>query len=225
MRRRTARTALICLVAVGALLGMTPAEAGPAPVQTFTDVPPSHPFYDEIEWAAANGIANGFPDHTFRPGNSVTKEAMAAFTWRTAGEPEPDYTGCEEFPCWVDDCLPLTGIGTSPFYDALWWSFSKGAVDCPGRYNVPDRPYYPAHPQIRERAVRFVVTGLDIPADWDSPALFSDVPDGSRNFGFVQAAAQLDIANGYPNGTFRPDANVSRMAAIAFLYRAAHLPD
>jgi hypothetical protein len=226
MRRSTVRTALICLVAVGVVLGMAPAEAGPAPAQTFTDVPPSHPFYEEIEWAAANGIANGYADGTFRPGKSVSKEALAAFTWRVAGEPEPDNTGCEKYPCWSDDCIHLNDILDTPFYWALWWSMSKGGVACPSRFDGVFRPYYPSHPQTRERAMRVILTGLDIPGHWEPPSLFSDVPYGqATNYGWVQAAAELDIANGYPNGTFRPNANVSRMAAIAFLYRAAHLPD
>ena len=48
----------------------------------FSDVPTGHPFYTEIAWLAEQGITTGFPDGTFRPGQSITREAMAAFLYR-----------------------------------------------------------------------------------------------------------------------------------------------
>jgi hypothetical protein len=59
-----------------------------APVTpTFSDVPTTHPFYDEIEWLADSGISEGFDDGTFGPGANVTRQAMAAFLNRFAGVP------------------------------------------------------------------------------------------------------------------------------------------
>ena len=51
-------------------------------VGTFSDVPESNPFYDEIEGGAENGIIEGFPDGTFRPSNNVTRHEVAAFMAR-----------------------------------------------------------------------------------------------------------------------------------------------
>ena len=45
-------------------------------------MPPSHTFYDEIEWLADSGITTGYPDGTFRPGAPVTRQAMAAYLER-----------------------------------------------------------------------------------------------------------------------------------------------
>src|SRR5690606_29527122 len=55
--------------------------------QTFTDVPNWHPFWREIEWLATTGITTGYSDGTFQPGSTVTRQAMAAFLHRLAGEP------------------------------------------------------------------------------------------------------------------------------------------
>jgi putative N-acetylmannosamine-6-phosphate epimerase len=52
---------------------------------TFTDVPEGHPFFEEIEALAASGITTGWPDGTFRPSNSVSRQAMAAFLYRALG--------------------------------------------------------------------------------------------------------------------------------------------
>lgn len=52
----------------------------------FSDVPTSHPFHDDISWMAATGISEGFADGTYRPGEPVTRQAMAAFMRRLAGD-------------------------------------------------------------------------------------------------------------------------------------------
>jgi hypothetical protein len=60
----------------------------PPPQPTFSDVPPTHPFFVEIEWAAALGIAGGYQDGTYHPGATITRASMAAFLHRRAGGPE-----------------------------------------------------------------------------------------------------------------------------------------
>lgn len=74
--RRAAIVAAIVLVPSLGLVGSAWAA------QTFTDVPPDHPFYAEIEWGAASGVIEGYPDGTFRPSNTVTRQAVAAFMAR-----------------------------------------------------------------------------------------------------------------------------------------------
>ncbi|MEE1618896.1 S-layer homology domain-containing protein [Brachybacterium sp. J153] len=39
-------------------------------------------FYDEITWAAATGISTGWSDGTYRPLQSINRDAMAAFIYR-----------------------------------------------------------------------------------------------------------------------------------------------
>lgn len=55
----------------------------------FADVSPSHPFYEEIQWMGASGISTGTPQSggkpLYKPGSSVTREAMAAFLFRFEG--------------------------------------------------------------------------------------------------------------------------------------------
>ena len=50
----------------------------------FKDVDASYPFYKEIVWMYQQGITTGYPDGTFRPNDSVSREAMAAFFYRQA---------------------------------------------------------------------------------------------------------------------------------------------
>jgi hypothetical protein len=54
----------------------------PPAVPTFRDVPRTSPYYEAIEWAAASGITNGYPDGTFQGSGSITRQAMAAMFHR-----------------------------------------------------------------------------------------------------------------------------------------------
>jgi hypothetical protein len=54
----------------------------PPATSPFSDMTPSTPFYKEITWLASTGITGGFSDGTFRAGQSVKRDAMAAFLFR-----------------------------------------------------------------------------------------------------------------------------------------------
>ena len=62
-------------------------EYQPPASSPFTDVPTSHRFYREISWASASGLTTGYSDGTFRPADTVSRGAVAAFLWRLAGTP------------------------------------------------------------------------------------------------------------------------------------------
>lgn len=69
----------LALPAVLAVLIALPAGIMVAGTQTFTDVPPSHPFYADIEALAASGVTSGCTATTYCPNNNVTRAQMAAF--------------------------------------------------------------------------------------------------------------------------------------------------
>lgn len=84
MSHRATRKRTLSLVAAGAVaIGVAAGSATAAVV--FDDVPESHPFRDEISAVADAGVAGGFPDGTYRPGDEVTRQAMAAFLGRGLG--------------------------------------------------------------------------------------------------------------------------------------------
>jgi hypothetical protein len=70
------------LLLMGFLVGVpTAALAG----HEFPDVPTGHPFHDDIGAIAQAGITAGFTDGTYRPGDPVTRQSMAAFMHRGFG--------------------------------------------------------------------------------------------------------------------------------------------
>jgi endo-1,4-beta-xylanase len=48
----------------------------------FPDVPSSHAFCGEITWMVDHGITSGYGDGTFRPTDTVTRQATVAFLQR-----------------------------------------------------------------------------------------------------------------------------------------------
>ncbi len=52
----------------------------------FTDVTVDHPNFAAIRWAKANGVVNGYPDGTFRPEASITREEIAVLLWTNRGQ-------------------------------------------------------------------------------------------------------------------------------------------
>jgi hypothetical protein len=79
--RRPARRSVALLI--GLLLLVAPAVVLAS--HQFPDVPNGGPFHDEIGAIAEAGITTGFDDGTYRPGDPVTRQAMAAFLQRGLG--------------------------------------------------------------------------------------------------------------------------------------------
>ncbi len=84
---------------------------------TFPDVPAEWEFAREVEWLVAEGITTGYPDGTFQPWNSVNRDAMAAFLYRLAGEPQVD----------LPPESPFTDVDPGDmFYKEIVWLESTG---------------------------------------------------------------------------------------------------
>jgi len=74
-------------------------------------VPWSNPFCPQIEFLAGQGYIKGYPDGTFHPGESLSRQAAAAYLWRyeafveagqvvdlhPAATPFPDVTSANPF--------------------------------------------------------------------------------------------------------------------------------
>lgn len=83
----------------------------------FQDVPLSHPFFKQISWMVDSGVTYGWGDGSFRPGDPVTRDAVAASLYRMAGS--PGYI--------APSVSPYTDIGPgSAYYKGMCWMASMG---------------------------------------------------------------------------------------------------
>ncbi len=109
--------------------------------QRFKDVPPGTAFYKEISWLADRGISTGYPDGTYRPLDSVNRDAMAAFMYRLSGK--PSFTDTRQ-RFWD---VPR---GTA-FYNEINWLAARGIST-----GYPDGGFKPLAPVNRDAMAAFM---------------------------------------------------------------------
>lgn len=100
--RTAPRRGTVFAVVVALLLTAVHAGGVALAGQRFSDVGSSHPFSEEIDAMATAGITTGYTDGTFRPGQPLTRQAMAAFLVRGLGRVAHDEHAAE---------LPATNDG------------------------------------------------------------------------------------------------------------------
>ncbi|MCL1801653.1 MAG: S-layer homology domain-containing protein, partial [Promicromonosporaceae bacterium] len=169
----------------------SPAYTPPAH-PSFSDVPKTSAFYLEIEWLASTGITTGWPDGTFRPGNNVTREAMAAFLYRAVGV--TDFTAPET--------SPFSDVAAeSNFYQQIAWLANSGVTT-----GWADGTFRPGNNVTREAMAAFLFRADDL-----IPKVFAAtyVPGVSGH----SALVRLTVAN--------PAQNVSVWAAGAPLLQVS----
>ena len=176
--------------------------------QQFVDVPVGAPFYADINWLVNQGITTGYDDDTFKPTAPVTRQAMAAFLYRYKGSPLGDSPPCPSGP--FSD-VPKG----APFCGEITWLVNNDIGQ-----GYPDGTFKPTVAITRQAMAAFLyrtAVGGDPPACLATP--FTDVPKANAFCGHITWLVAHDIANGYPDGTFKPGAAVSRQAMAAFLHR------
>ena len=217
--RRVLAGVVASLLGVVAVVSVGPAAAAdPAQAATFVDVAASDQFFDEITWLASTGVSTGWdePDgtKTFRPGQPVARDAMAAFLYRFAGSPDVSLPAVS----------PFADVTTqTQFYKEICWLAAQGVST---GWDEPDgtKTFRPLQSVNRDAMAAFMYRfagkpGHTVPAT--SP--FADVAPASQFFSEITWLAAQQISTGWAEAdgsrTFRPVQSVNRDAMAAFLFR------
>lgn len=100
-------------------------EGSPAALPSeFTDVAAGAYYVGPVAWASGGGIVTGYPDNTFRPQLSITREQMAAILYRYAR-----YKGLNV--SLAGDLSSFSDAGTVSAYavDAMRWAVAVGLIN------------------------------------------------------------------------------------------------
>jgi Tol biopolymer transport system component len=184
-----------------------------SPDQTFTDVPPSSTFFDEISWMASAGISTGFqPGPTYKPSQAVSRAAMSAFMYRLAGLPP-----FEDPPTATFSDVATT----SQFFTEIEWMNDEGITN-----GFPGGLYKPSQAVSRAAMSAFMYRLAGEPVFPDPPtATFTDVATTSQFFTEIEWMADEEITTGFqPGPIYKPSASVTRAAMSAFMFRLADGP-
>lgn len=185
------------------------------PAPTFVDVPSNHQFLPEISWLASSGISAGWSTPQgaeFRPSNSVTRDAMAAFLYRFAGSPEftaPAVSPFRDVP------------RTHQFYKEITWLADAGIST---GWSVPGgKEFRPSNAVTRDAMAAFMYRFADSPS-FTPPSVspFRDVPSTHQFYKQVTWLADAGISRGWTTSggaEFRSSNKVTRDAMAAFLFR------
>jgi hypothetical protein len=181
-------------------------EPGPEPTiapettgPVFSDV--SGPHAESIYKVAAAGIAEGYDDGTFRPNNGVTRAQMASFLTRALQLPLPD-------------TVPFSDV-SGPHAAAI-----AAVADAGIAFGYSDGTYRPGETVTRAQMASFLARALGV--DPASGHGFSDIAD-SVHSDAIASVAEAGIAEGYSDGTYRPNQTVTRAQMASFLARALRL--
>ena len=90
---------------------------------SFSDVPDSAYYSRAVAWAARQGVAEGFPDGTFRPDLPVSRQQLAAILWRYAKMEGADRGNRAPLRGWPD-----AGEVGGYAKEAMSWALAEGIL-------------------------------------------------------------------------------------------------
>jgi hypothetical protein len=175
-------------------------------------------WFDAVMWIPALG---NDPPPTQPPASTPTRTPTRTPT-PTSGPPPPTSP-----PPPPPTSTPIPGPTWTPgpcnmrFYDLpdTHWAYTYVSfLYCRGAISgYPDQTFRPGEGSTRGQFAKMLVLGLGWqPYNPINPS-FSDVQPGSTFYTFVEAAYLRGAVQGYPDGTFRPNAPVTRAQAAKML--------
>jgi hypothetical protein len=192
--------------------------AWPLPESDFSDVSdsPTDPFWAlwEIQAACDAGIVQGYPGGTYHPAEAVSRAQMAVYIARAlaggdAGVPANPTT--VSFP----DDVPADHWA----YRYVEYAVGAGVVQ---GYDATH--YRPDTIVTRDQMAVFVARAKQWVTIGEAmntaPELFSDVAAGFWCGTAVQACVTHGVVNGYPDGTYHPERQVTRDQMAVYVARA-----
>lgn len=150
---------------------------------------------------------NGYPDGSVQPEGNVTRAETAAILYRIMGD------ACQSY--YKTNSSSYSDVARGDWYNTYVATLENAGVIVDTRTNGKFRPNDAiTRAELASMIAQFA--GLESA----SAAKFNDV--GSRYWAAeeIAIAAKMGWINGYPNGSFRPDRNVTRAELMAMVNRA-----
>ena len=182
-------------------------------VDYFTDIATSG-YHDWIADAAEAGIIYGYPDHSYRPGNNVTRAQFITMLYRAAGSPEVKSTDLK-----FDDASAID----KNYLTAVAWGVENGVV-----LGYEDNTFRPDVKISRAQMATFMYRYLKDVAEYDfgdvEPCGFADADQVAAPYvDAVNAIVSAGIMNGMNAQTFAPNGTANRGMAATVMFRAYDL--
>lgn len=203
--------------------------------QTFSDVPPTHPNFDAIEFLANEGIVGGYPDGSFNPSGTINRaEAMklivlAESTWfgqefseDRIAQPviETDEEGNETVvtPVFTFNDVP----GDAWFTPYVYNAYDRDIV---GGYEGGE--FRPGNNINKAESLKIVLLTFTEGADFAEPGKnpFPDVPFSAWYAPYVQYSKDRFIIEPDQYGNYNPGLDITRAEFSEMVYRLLYMAE
>ncbi|MHB8841406.1 MAG: S-layer homology domain-containing protein [Candidatus Aquicultor sp.] len=182
--------------------GLMPADA--ASRKSFPDVGKHYWAADYILSLANYGIINGNADGKFKPTDNLRRSELAKLLTTAF-----IYSKSPRVPAFSD---------VEPNHWAA--GFISTVIEQDLVDGFPDNTFRPNAIATRVQLAKILVKVKGYSTSNVSAQTFEDVGSGYWGYKYVQTAAKNNLISGYSDGTFRPNAQISRAEAAALIYRA-----
>jgi len=179
------------------------AASSSASAQGFTDIHKGTTFYDEMMYLYNEGVIKGFDNGEFRPGQAVNRAQAAIMIGRVL-----DYSDEPRESTFTDVGKSTTGSGY------IQTAYENGIISGYG-----DNTFRPGETVTRGQMAMFIARAFDIKDEALVP--FTDVSIQMKAYRAIRQIISFGVTEGYTDGSFQPDKQVTRAQFSAFLARAA----
>lgn len=190
----------------GAGIVITPAQ--PEDV-TFVDLAKTHYAYEAIMALYERGIISGDGNKVY-PENGITRQEIAKVALGIA-DIKVDATLTIDAPDKADVAAWATGYVATAIKEGIIKGYEDGTIQ-------------PKKVITRGEMVAIIVRMLGIQVE-GAKASFADVDESLWSAPYISAAAELGFVNGYEDGTFKPDRNITRAEAFTIYHRVLKFVD
>ena len=158
-------------------------------------------FYAVYRNVADSAFVTGYGDGTVRPNQNVTRAEAVTMIVRGLGGYDENYYYGTSFP----DITP-----SNWFANIIAYAKTQGIAS-----GYEDGTFRPENPVTRAEAAKLLVVAAGL--SLDATENFTDVPANKWYAPYVAALKAAGVANGYTDGTYRPDNQITRAEMIALV--------
>ncbi len=172
-----------------------------AQAASFKDVSTGYTFYDDIHYLVEKEIIQGYPDNTFLPNQGVTRAQAATMIGRALG-----LNGTKKTTQFKD--VPAEMSASGYIQAAANQEIIQGFADGTFKPNA-----------IVTRGQLAIFLGRAFELKKNATVNFTDIATDSKAYPYIGYLVAANITNGFNDGTFRPNAMVTRGEFSALMTR------
>ena len=179
-----------------------------------------------IAWMGVTGLSKGWTTvggSVFRPAAATDRDAMAAFFYRWAGEPDVTTTTSP----FIDVSANPASKNYNTHWKAIFWMYENGYAN--GWSTAKGQKFAPHAPIQRDAVAAFMYRMYGSPSVSPAGGAFADVSSNPNSPAYSKFAKEIQwlynvgLSNGWNTSSgvqYRPTSDIKRDAIAAFIYRA-----